>query len=410
MNKANSLARTLACGLAAGLATTPVLSHAATLYVDANVAAAGRNAVLAYRIAADGSLSALRGSPFPTNGRGYIDNSFKLGPFDHDQELTIDAARDVLYAVNGGSNTVSAFLIAPGGGLSPVVGQPFRSHGSTPVSLGLRGDLLTIVNNAQDPAQSSAGVVPSITVARVGEQGELKAVSRATIDLPATDQPSQALTKHTAPFVFDTSQPNDPSVRAFYQYPDGTLLQTDKVVPPAEDGVQPFPLGLWSNPNGPYLYVGLDFVTQTSGGLQVPSKLGVYRWSPSGRLTLVREAASAGGALCWIRGTKDGKRLYTSNTFDNSVSVFDVSAPDSPVEVQHLVIGGSGGLEQLALTPDEKYLYVLQEINSTASIGHSNVVYALAIDGASGQLSLKPDLTVRLPVSADTRPFGIVIK
>ncbi len=128
-----------------------------------------------------------------------------------------------------------------------------------------------------------------------------------------------------------------------------------------------------------------------------------------GQLTLVRYADTAGGALCWIRATKDGKYLYTSNTFDNSVSVFDATKPDAPVEIQHLVIGGSGGLEQLSLTPDEKFLYVLQEINSAASVGKSNVVHALAVDRTTGLLTLENNLTVKLPVSVTTRPFGIAI-
>ncbi len=268
----------------------------------------------------------------------------------------------------------------------------------------------TILNNAGDPAQASAGAAPSFTVAQIGNGGRLRLLSRDTFALPAGDQPSEALTTNTAPFVFNTSQPNDPSIQAFYQYPDGALFQTDKVVPPPVDGVQPFPLGLWANPHSPYLYVGLDYLTPTSGGLTVPSKLGVYKWSPAGKLTFVRYADSAGGALCWVKSSKNGRHLYTSNTFDNSVSVFDVSTPDAPVEVQHLVIGGSGGLEQLSLTPDEKFLYVLQEINNPAAVGKSNVIYGLAVDKATGLLTLDSGLTVKLPVSPDTRPFGLVIR
>ncbi len=411
MTPSIGLYRLLACGtLAMATAFAPEPTRATTLYINANIAASNQNAILAYRVAADGSLSRIKGSPFPTGGTGYQDPSYKLGPFDHDQEFAIDDALDVLYTVNGGSDTISAFAIAPNGGLSPVPGQPFRSGGNTPVSLGLRDGFLTILNDAGDPAQASAGGVPSFTAAQIGNGGRLRLLPRVTLALPAGDQPSQALTTNTAPFVFNTSQPNDPSIQAFYRYPDGALYQTDKVVPPAVDGVQPFPLGLWASPDRPYLYVGLDFLTPTATGVRVPSKLGVFRWSPTGQLTLVRYADTAGGALCWIRATKDGHYLYTSNTFDNSVSVFDATKPDAPVEIQHLVIGGSGGLEQLSLTPDEKFLYVLREINSAASVGKSNVVHALAVDRTTGLLTLRTSLEVKLPVPATTRPFGIAIR
>lgn len=410
MTSSMQLPRILACGtlaIAAALAPRPTL--ATTLYINANIAAANQNAVLAYRVAADGSLSRLRGSPFPTEGTGYQDPSYKLGPFDHDQEFAIDDSSDVLYTVNGGSDTISAFTIAPNGGLSPVPGQPFRSGGNTPVSLGLRGSLLSIINNAGDPAQATATTVPSFTAAQIGNGGRLRLLPHDTLDLPAADQPSQALTTHTAPFIFNTSQPNDPSIQAFYQYPNGALFQTDKVVPPAVGGVQPFPLGLWASTGKPYLYVGLDFLTPSSTGVTVPSKLGVYKWSPTGQLTLVRYADTAGEALCWIRATKDGKYLYTSNTFDNSISVFDATKPDAPVEIQHLVVGGAGGFEQLSLTPDEKFLYVLEEVSSAAAVGKSNFVHVLAVDKTTGLLTLQSNLTLKLPVSATTRPFGLVI-
>ena len=130
-----SLCRLVACGtLATAAALAPRPTRATTLYINANIAATSQNAVLAYRVAADGSLSRIKGSPFPTGGTGYQDPSYKLGTFDHDQEFAIDDAGDVLYTVNGGSDTISAFAIAPDGGLSPVPGQPFRSGGNTPVS------------------------------------------------------------------------------------------------------------------------------------------------------------------------------------------------------------------------------------------------------------------------------------
>ena len=48
------------------------------------------NAILAYNRDAQGKLTPLPGSPFPTGGLG-VSPSFALGPFDSDQEIILNA-------------------------------------------------------------------------------------------------------------------------------------------------------------------------------------------------------------------------------------------------------------------------------------------------------------------------------
>ena len=390
----------LFCDVTALAATVPAAAEASTLYVDANVPATGQNAVLAYTIAHDGSLNPVKGSPFPTGGTGYYDSSYKLGPFDIDQELALGEGGRMLYAANGGSNTVAGFSVLGDGGLVPLQHSPFRSHGSTPVSLGLHGGTMVMLNNAGDPAQAGSGVVPSVTVSRVSGDGGLSPIGGTTVALPATAQPSQLLTTHTGPFVFSAEFPDNGYLRAYYQFPNGHLYQTAQTKLPLEGTTQPLPLGLWAHPTKPYLYVG--FVNT--------NELGVYSWSAFGQLKFVAKAADSGGAICWVRVSADGTRLYAVNTAYNSLSVFDLSKPDAPVEIQHLVVGGFGGLEQVSLTPDGRFLYVLQEENSAASIGKSNKVYVLSVDGLSGELTLLNNLTLQLSVPPLTRPIGVAIR
>lgn len=375
-------------------------SHRHTLYINGNITGGTGNAILSYDIGPDGSLHALPGSPFLTGGNGFYDSSFKLGPFDVDQEMALNDGRDILYAVNAGSNTISALQIGRGGDLYVLPGQPFESHGSTPVSLGMRDDNLVSVDSAQDPAQAGHNYLPGLTVLRIRPSGRLHYLADSAVALPADAQPSQALTTNTAPFVFTAEFPGGGSLRAFYQSAEGHLYQTDKVALPLEGSVQPLPLGLWAHPSQPYLYVG--FVNT--------NELGVYRWTTQGKLEFIRTAANSGQALCWIRASKDGRRLYTANTGDASMSVYDLSQPDRPVEIQHLAIGGLGGVEQFSLTPDERLLYLLQQENSVASAGKSNRVLVLQVDAKTGLLTLLDKLTVSLPLPAKTRPFGIAIR
>ena len=67
------------------------------------------NAVLAFRRDDKGRLTLVPGAPFSTGGKGVIDPSFKLGPFDTDQNVVIDHDRRLLFAVNSGSNSIAVF-------------------------------------------------------------------------------------------------------------------------------------------------------------------------------------------------------------------------------------------------------------------------------------------------------------
>jgi len=285
-----------------------------TLYVNANLTAG--NAILAYDIHPDGSLHALPGSPFLTGGTGYYDPSFVLGPFDVDQEMAL--FNNVLYAVNGGSNTISALRVDNDGSLYPLPGQPFTSGGSTPVSLGVHGRYLVTVNSAQDPAQAGKGYRPGLIASEIKRDGALRLLPGSAVALAAEAQPSQALTSNTGRFVFSAEFPGGGHLDAFVQAPNGKLIQTDSTMLPKEpDGTQSLPLGLWANPRAPYLYVG--FVNT--------NELGVYTVTGAGKLKFVSKASNSGTALCWIRASSNGRFLYTANTGDNSMSVY-VSGAD----------------------------------------------------------------------------------
>jgi 6-phosphogluconolactonase (cycloisomerase 2 family) len=368
-----------------------------TLYVNGNITSG--NAILAYDIHPDGSLHALPGSPFLTGGSGFFDPSFVLGPFDVDQEMAL--YNDVLYAVNGGSNTISALRVDGDGSLRPLPGQPFTSGGSTPVSLGVHGRYLVTVDSAQDPAQSGKGYLPGLITSEIKRDGGLRLLPGSAVALVPDAQPSQALTANTGPFVFSAEFPGGGHLDAFVQAPNGKLIQTDSTMLPLDaDGKQPLPLGLWGNPRAPYLYVG--FVNT--------NELGVYTVSAAGKLQFVGKTSNSGAAVCWIRASRDGRFLYTANTGDNSMSVYDLHDPASPVEIQHIVVGGTGGAEQFSLTPDGHFLYLLEQVNSLASASGGNRLFALEVDADTGLLKLLNDFTTELPVPVNNRPFGVTIR
>lgn len=77
------------------------------------------NTVSGFRVGADGTLIPLPGSPFPTGGTG------NFGGFFAAPRIRAALERDFLYATNSSSGDISGFAIAADGTLTPVPGSPF---------------------------------------------------------------------------------------------------------------------------------------------------------------------------------------------------------------------------------------------------------------------------------------------
>ena len=360
------------------------------------------NAVLAFRRDDQGRLTLLPGAPFSTGGKGVIDPSFKLGPFDTDQNVVIDHDRRLLFAVNSGSNSIAGFHIRPhDGALEPTRGSPFPSGGINPVSIGLRGDQIVIINQDLDSAQNTAGGLPSIVTRHVTEDGRIvKFPADTTISLSVGSAPSQALTANNRPFVFD-AQFLGGRLASYRLFPNGRLLANPPQPLPASEsvgGTAPLPLGLWVNPDARQLYVG--FVTV--------NKLGVYTWDEEGVPVFERTVANSGKAICWLRANRAGTRLYSANTGSSTVSVYDTTDPDEPKEIQAIHISGPGALFQLALDPTERFLYVIGQRGSHAAPG--NALHVLALDQEDGTLTEVSSSPVPITLqSPDARPQGVAV-
>jgi 6-phosphogluconolactonase (cycloisomerase 2 family) len=103
----------------------------------------------------------------------------------------------------------------------------------------------------------------------------------------------------------------------------------------------------------------------------------------------------------------DGTRLYSSNTGDNSISVFDIANPLKPVEIQHLRLKGTGSSFEIELDPENNYLYaVTQRAAATTPLGQGNNLHVLRV-GVNGRLTENEGSPLALPVPSGTRPQGL---
>jgi 6-phosphogluconolactonase (cycloisomerase 2 family) len=84
------------------------------------------NAVVGMEILKNGALRFVKGSPFPTGGKGSLSSQSQNG-------VWVDGA--LLYAVDFGSSSFAVFRRNPDGTLTRLNGKPIPSQGNSPCSL-----------------------------------------------------------------------------------------------------------------------------------------------------------------------------------------------------------------------------------------------------------------------------------
>jgi 6-phosphogluconolactonase (cycloisomerase 2 family) len=360
------------------------------------------NSILAFRNTGSGSPTFLGSTP--AGGIGVYDKIFALGPFDSDQNLITNPEGTLLFAVNSGSNSIAVFRITSNGGLQAVDGSPFPSAGTDPVSLGLKDDILVVVNKDEDPAQNANLHLPNYTTFRVWPNGTLTPIENSTVPVAYGSSPSQALTASRGSFVFGADFLGG-LLQSFRLDEHGRLLQNPPQALPDSlfkgQTVPHGPLGMRTNPYLPILYVDSVFTNQVT----------VYRYDEKGRLSFVRAVADSGKADCWAIVNHAGTRLYVTNTGDNSISVFDLTDPLNPVEMQHFPLDNTAGGHPFSMVIDssDQFIYVSGEQDTATATPAANAFHTLKVN-ADGTLT-EPFSPSVLPIfgNVPVRAQGITV-
>ena len=243
--------------------------------------------------------------------------------------------------------------------------------------------------------------MPNYTTFRVTPNGRLIRIPRSSVPVPLGSSPSQALTVRSVPVVFSTDFLGG-LLESFVLKHNGRLLRNPPQTLPdsvfAGSSAPRLPLGLAVHPLWPVLYVGFTPI----------NRVGVYRFDVFGRLKFLTSVADSGGAVCWLTVNRRGSRLYASNTADNSISVFDLSNPSEPVEIQHVILRGLGSSFQLALDNRNQFLHVVdQRASADTPLGQGNTLHVLRVlaDGTLSEVASSPTV---LSLPEGTRPQGVV--
>jgi 6-phosphogluconolactonase len=369
----------LATSLTAGgvaAAGSPVVGH---VYVNNNTAVA--NTVAGFDRHADGSLTAIAGSPFAAGGAG-------TGlPFGSAGGLQRSTDGRYLLATDPASNEISVLRIA--GDSSQTLVDVRSSNGLTPISVATRGSLVYVAN-------AGAGG-SNYTGFRLNPVGKLIPIPGSTYALPDNALPGHVLISPDGHRLVGTRVgPNaGPSyLDAFRIGADGRLTAAPGSPYPAQ-GVGPFG-STFSPTNGNQLFVSN---AHNGAGLGTVS---AYEVAANGTLTAISGSPFADNqtAPCWVAISPDGRALFAINTAVPSISRYTV-ATDGTLGLAEpaIAFNSPSGLRPFdaAVSPDGGFLYVVDA--GVAKIS------AFAVSGTS-LTELSGSL---IAISGGGAPFGIVV-
>jgi 6-phosphogluconolactonase (cycloisomerase 2 family) len=311
-----------------------------------------RNAVIAFHRAADGSLTRI--GAFATGGRGVGGG---VDPLESQYALVLDEEHEALFAVDAGSNEVSAFRVSRDGSLDRQ--GTVSSGGTRPVSLAVHDKLLYALNTGDSRLQGFRVTGDARLVPLPGTGTSLA---------PGADGAAAVRFTPDGRFLVVSERVSN-RLEVFPVRPNGRL--GDPVVTRANGGAS---FGFDATPRGQLV------VSETQGALTS------YAVAAGGALaTITPSISTSGAAACWVTITADGRFAFTTNAGSNTVAGFAVDAAGRLVALTPGAATGSAGDGASPIDLDHvgsRFLYTLE--GGTGTIG------TFVID-ADGSLTARPD-------------------
>jgi len=345
----------LAAGIAValvGAANAKADSAPGAVYTETN--GVPTNSVVVYSRAADGTLT--ESQTVPTGGSGVPSSPpFGFPVTDSQGAVALSSDRRFLFAVNAGSDTISSFSLgrhgialvdqAPSGGVFPVS-----------ITVSQRG-VVYVLNEGSD---SIAGFRVSPGGSLIPIAGSVRSFGSGTVAAQAGFNPTGD--------VLAVSERGSNEISTWVVAPNGTPGPT---VTNASTGNVPFGFAFTAR--------GDLFVTNADIPATSASTYGVDR--NTGALTPIDVEPALVLSACWAVITNSNRFAFTSSPLDQAISSFRVH-PDGTMDLLDPHAGTTTGhaLDE-ALTPNSKFLYVVNPANlmfTSSSID----IFAVHADGS----------------------------
>src|SRR5580700_1438231 len=290
------------------------------------------NQVVAYDRSGNGSLSLAH--TYDTGGDGAILGGSAVDHLASQGSLTFDAAHDLLYAVNAGSNTVSVFSVR---GDDLALRQVVSSGGTFPVSVAVSGDLVYVLN-ALDGG-SIQGYVASFGHLHLVPAWNRPLGLDPTETPQFTSTPGQVLFSPDGSQLLVTTKNNGNAIDVFHIAPFGRP-SNDPVVN-VETGAVPFAA----------TFVDNRHLLVTEAG---PSDVAGFTLHGDGTLTPGTSVGTTQAATCWITPGSDGN-FYTSNAGSASLSTIELTGHGQLALAAQTTT--DAGTVDAAVSSDGRFLY-----------------------------------------------------
>jgi 6-phosphogluconolactonase len=336
--------------LLAGPAAANAMADQGALFTQTNDPAG--NAVQMFDRARDGSLT-LAGT-FPTGGVGLAELGGRQGAV----ELSDD--EDTLYAVNAGSNTVTAFRVDDG---LEIIGT-VASGGVAPTSIDAHRGKVYVLNS---------GGIPNVTGFTTSRRGALTPITDGGRDLPGALGAAQV----------SVSPDGDHLVVSERESNRLETLELDRRGRPGQpvitesSGTTPF--GFAFNHRG-------KLIVSEAGASTVSS----YRVGHDGALDVITASLPVNqGAACWVAVSPNGRFAYTGNAA-GSISGFAIARDGSltALDADGLTAELIPSPRDLDFTRNGRYLYAVSPGNATT--GGRVTGYRVRADGSLVEITSAP--------------------
>ena len=288
------------------------------------------NSVLVFRRSVGGALSPA--GCFPTGGTA---TGTGVDPLGSQGAVILDKSSRFLFAVNAGSNDVSAFAV-DGDRLDLI--NRVGSGGIRPVSIAVHGSLAYVLNAGGTP--NVAGfTIDDRTDELVPLPGSQRGLAGGAAAGPAE------VSFNASGDILMVTEKGTQTIDTFAVNDDGSL--TGPIAHHAS-GCTPFGFQL--------THRNLAIVSEAG-----PNALSSYRAGETGNLDVITGALTNGQAgVCWVVVTDDGHFAYTINAGPGTISSYSIS-PDGTLSLLNAVATSTGAASaptDPALTPGSNLLYV----------------------------------------------------
>jgi 6-phosphogluconolactonase len=316
-------------------------SIAGNVYVLNNPS--GTNSISVFDRAASGALTFAGTTEI--GGKGSGSNLGSQG------SLILSSTKQLLFAVDAGSNQISVVAVGANGQLTPV--SVSSSGGVDPVSLTSTGSRLYVVN-AGDSSHAA-----NVTGFQVASDGSLHPIANSTQPLSAANPAPAEIHANPGGGTLIVTEKTTNMIDSYRIRSNGSLSQPTFT---PSTGSEPF--GFAFNPVQTSQFV----VSDAFGGAPNAGAVTAYQLH-NGKVTLEEgPVADNQTAPCWVAITSNGSFAYTANTGSGTVSGYSIGQNGALTLLSSNASTGSGSLPgELGLAENSRLLYVLDPGTATLS-------------------------------------------